>query len=134
MDSKEDDDVSIDFSKLRNIFKSEKKEENKEDTSIKKIKEEEKDDEITVDLGKFKNLFKSEKAHEASHAETEKETDEEISFDFGNIKNVFKSSDKEKKSGDEELNVNWSSIWGFFSKYGVLFLVFIPILLSIYIR
>src|SRR3989344_5641646 len=134
MDSKEDDDVSIDFSKLRNIFKSEKKEENKEDTSIKKIKEEEKDDEITVDLGKFKNLFKSEKAHEASHAETEKETDDELSFDFGKIKNVFKSSDKEKKSGDEELNVNWSSIGNFFSKYGVLFLVLIPILLSIYIR
>lgn len=134
MDSKEDDDVSIDFSKLKNIFKSGKKEEKKEDTSIKEIEEEEKDDEINVDFGKFKNFFKSEKGKEASHAETVKESDDEISFDFSKIKNVFKSSDNKVRSGDEELNVNWSGIGSFFSKYGVLFLVLIPILLSIYIR
>ena len=134
MDSKEDDDVSIDFSKLKNIFKGGKKEEKKEDALIKEIKEEEKDDEITVDFGKFKNFFRSEKGSEVSHAEAKKESDDELSFDFGKIKNVFKSSDKEKKSGDEELNVNWSGIGGFFSKYGVLFLVLIPIILSIYIR
>ena len=134
MDSKEDDDVSIDFSKLKNIFKGGKKEEKKEDASIKEIKEEEKDDEITVDFGKFKNFFKSEKGSEVPHTEAKEESDDELSFDFGKIKNVFKSSGNKIKSGDEELNVNWSSIGGFFSKYGVLFLVLIPILLSIYIR
>ena len=134
MDSKEDDDVSIDFSKLKNIFKSGKKEEKKEDIFMKEIKEERKDDEITVDFGKFKNFFRSEKGNEASHAETRKESDDELSFDFGKIKNIFKSSGNKIKSSDEELNVNWSSIGGFFSKYGVLFLVLIPILLSIYIR
>ena len=102
MDSKEDDDVSIDFSKLKNIFRSGKKEEKKEEIFTKEIKEESKDDEIAVD--------------------------------FGKIKNIFKPSESKIKSSDEELNVNWASIGGFFRKYGVLLLVLIPIFLSIYIR
>ena len=134
MDPKEDDDVSIDFSRFRNIFRREKKKENHEDSTINKIKsEEKKDDEINIDFGKVRNFFKSDNNDELNTVETKKD-DDDISLDFSRIKNAFKSSDKEKHSSDEDISVNWGSVGNFFGKYGVLFLILIPILLSVYIR
>ncbi len=101
MDSKDDEDLSIDFSKVKNFFKSEKKEEAAQ--------------------------------AKGEHAPKETKSDDEISFDFKKVKNFFKSSDKESKT-DDDVSVNWSSVWHFFVKYGVVFLILIPIILSVYIR
>ncbi|MBI2541643.1 hypothetical protein HYV80_02965 [Candidatus Woesearchaeota archaeon] len=108
MDPKEDEDISIDFSKIKNFFKSEKKEgeqteENRESSSAEKKD----DEEINIDFGKIKKWFKSDAdGLEHSHA----------------------------SKPDDELPIDWSKIIGFFKKYGVIFIALIPIILSIYIR
>jgi dolichyl-phosphooligosaccharide-protein glycotransferase len=79
-----------------------------------------------------------------------KDEDEEISIDFSKIKSWFKglkpSGHKEDKieekkeenpkdtSGEDEISVNWGKVGGFFKKYGVVFLILIPIFLSIFFR
>ena len=102
MDSKEDDEISIDFSRIKNFFKAGKKE-----------------DEST------------ESAHSGQEA---KKDEEEISIDFSRIKNFFKSEGKGSKGSEEDISVNWGSVIQFFRRYGILFVMLIPIILSIYVR
>jgi hypothetical protein len=47
---------------------------------------------------------------------------------------VLTHEENENQSKDDEVTVDFSKIGGFFSKYGILFLILIPILLSIIIR
>ena len=70
MDSKEDDGISIDFSKIKNFFKARKQEE--------KPKEHE-------------QKIHSDSQHEKKEDETikQKKEDEELSFDFSKIKKFF---------------------------------------------
>ena len=158
---KDDEDVSIDFSKIKKWFKSDKDEKKVEiktsnegkfketvvdiktkDEEIKidvkekketdlKIDIKEKDDEISIDFGKLKKFFKDDEKHESKE---HKKDDDEISFDFSKIKKFFKSDNKETSPKEDELSVDWGRIISFFKKYGVVFLVLIPIILSIYVR
>ncbi|MBI4143480.1 hypothetical protein HY487_01195 [Candidatus Woesearchaeota archaeon] len=104
MDPKEDEEITIDFSKIKNFFKSDKKEEKKAEEAGPQIKEEKKDDDEL-----------------------------NLSFDAGKIKKFFKSGGEDAK-GDEEIPVNWSRLGEFLKKYGIVFIALIPIILSIYIR
>ena len=125
MDSKEDDEISIDFSKVKKFFKSEKDEEKKEDVPM-SIKAEN-----TAPDSKHKSeqskIDWNEKREELASK------DDEVSIDFSKIKNVFKSTQRENNS-DEELQINWSKSIDFFKKYGIIFIALIPIILAIYIR
>src|SRR3989338_9375003 len=151
MDEKEDE-ISIDFSKIKGFFKK-KKEENPE------VKEEAKDsqvaahadaleikkddDEISIDLSKIKNIFKKKEksAEEKSDTAPEKEEkDDEISIDFSkikNIKNIFgKFKDKSNGSNKDEsdISVDVKKISDFVIRYRALFLLLIPLFLSIFLR
>jgi len=158
---KGDEDISIDFGKMKKWFKGDKDEKKVEiktsdegkfketvvdiktkDEEIKvdvkekketdlKIDIKENDDEISIDFGKLKKFFKDDDKHESKE---HKKDDDEISFDFSKIKKFFKSGDKESSTKDDELSVDWGRIVDFFKKYGVVFLALIPIILSIYVR
>ena len=147
-----DDEISIDLGKIKNFFKSKKedakpevKEEAKDSqvaahadaSEIKKY-----DDEITIDLSKIKNIFKKKgkSAEEKSGTAQEKEENEEddISFDFSKIKEITKNffkKDKTKSQGsDDEFNLDTKKLSDFFITHGALFLILIPIFLSIFVR
>src|SRR3989338_5820909 len=131
-----DEEFPIDFSKIKNFFKSGKKEEGpktQEATQHSSVKE---DEEMVIDFSKIKNFFKSDKPKKAndgdSALEHKKDDDEiDLSFDLSKVKKFFKSSEKET---DEDISINWNHAIGFFKKYGVIFIALIPIILSIYIR
>ncbi|MFC1704810.1 STT3 domain-containing protein [Nanoarchaeota archaeon] len=112
-EDKEDDEISIDFTKIKTFFKgltkSDEKKESEDGTSIKT---------------------------EPSKTETsESESDDEISFDFGKVKSFFKGSGKEEKSSDDEdISIDWKSVSSFFVKYRVVLLLLIPLILSIFLR
>ena len=132
MDSKEDEEITIDFSKIKNFFKSDKQEREKIEESSQEKKE---DEEINIDFGKIKNFFKKEEKEEAKTEHSAKKEDEiEFSFDLSKLKKFFKTSDKESAASDEEISVNWGSIINFFKKYGIVFIALIPIIFSIYVR
>lgn len=113
MDSKEDDDISIDFGKIKNFFKS--KEESKIDASSQKVQE-------AVDAREIQGNGPKNEA---------KKEDEELSFDFSKIKRIFKSDEKQIT---EEMPVDWGKAVDFLKKYGIIFLALIPIVLAIYVR
>ena len=104
MDPKEDEEIAIDFSKIKNFFKSDKKEEKAEEAS----------------------------KETAVHHEKKEDEEAELSFDFSKIKKFFKSGGEEAKG--DEIHINWSKIEDLFRKYGIVFIALIPIILSIYIR
>ena len=79
----------------------------------------------------------------------ETENNDEIEIDFGKITKFFKSKNKEKspevqenkeesgkqeESEDENPPVDLKSVSKFFKKYGIFFLILIPIFLSIFLR
>lgn len=151
---KEDEEINIDFSKIKNLFKKKKEvmEEAKTEISEKVkepkqgVKEEtEEDEEINIDFSKIKNIFKREKEEKTKTPEggkkSEEAEDEEISIDFGKIKNFFKGL-KEKKSekgGDEEeISLNVRKTIDFFNKHKQALvptlLIIIAISFSIYLR
>lgn len=130
MDSKEDEEISIDFGKIKKFFKSDKKEEKKEEEAEKK-----EDGEISIDFGKMKNFFKSEKKEETKASHTAKDDEDmELSFDFAKVKKFFKSGEKETRGAEDDIAIDWGKIIDFFKKYGVIFIALIPIILSIYVR
>ncbi len=133
MDSKEDDDISIDFSKIKNFFKSKDEEKRSEESAKNDNAKIDSDEDISIDLGKFKNLFKSEKKEE-TYSLQHKQDDEELSFDFSKIKNIFKSEKKESKNSDDEMSFDLSKAIDFFKKYGIVLIALIPLILSIYVR
>jgi dolichyl-phosphooligosaccharide-protein glycotransferase len=161
MEDKDDDEISIDFSKITRFFKRGKKLEDKQEpvSSIpssnakeettpataspeqglqKKAEpsqDEKKDDEITMDFGKVKNIFKRKDALSKEHKEIAK-GDDEISIDFSkikNIKNLFKKREMVDDK-DDDLSIDFRKIYGFLFKHRVLLLLLIPIFLSIFLR
>ncbi len=136
--NKDEEEISIDFSKMKGFFKR-KKDEPKQETAMKEeeVAKEKKDDEISIDFGKIKGFFKSKKDehHEFEHVKSEerKSGEDEIHFDFKKIKNVFKAS-KDGKESEDEVAVDWGKITNFFRKYGIIFIALIPLILSIYVR
>ncbi|MBI2651715.1 hypothetical protein HYX01_04545 [Candidatus Woesearchaeota archaeon] len=117
---------------------------------------EEKDDEISFDLSKIKGFFKRKEDKEKASTETktdnqapkehpqpapptkksegETKNEDEISIDFSKIKNLFKKEHFKPSDEDKDIAINWQKTAGFFRKYGVFFIVLIPIILSVYIR
>ena len=118
MDSKEDEEISIDAKKSKISGISENS-----------------DEEFSIDFGKIKNFFKSDKEEKKTEEHHTKENEDiEFSFDVNKIKKFFKTTDKESIKSDEDITVNWSKIIDFFKKYGIIFIALIPIILSIYVR
>ncbi len=160
-----DDEISIDFSKIKGWF-SAKEQDNKAAQHVEKKHsahskvekaESREDDEISIDFGKLKKIFsggedtqekkqeaeshhakdaKKEKSHKVSH-DAQGNEDDEISIDLsgisGKLKGMFKA-DEHGKKGDEDITINWHKAGAFFKKYGIFFLVLIPIILSIHVR
>ncbi|MBI4452505.1 hypothetical protein HY637_03685 [Candidatus Woesearchaeota archaeon] len=141
MEQKIDDDIDIDFSKIKNFFKKKAKSDSTEYRE--KQNPETKDDEITIDFSKIRSLFKADgvpkekkvtqeqiiKKHEAHHVES----DDNLSFNFEKIKNFFKAESSDSDS-DDAFPVNWGKVRQFFKKYGIILIALIPIILSIYVR
>jgi len=112
---KEDEEISIDFSKIKNIFKRKKegeKETKKEEAAeTGKDDSKEEDEEIDIDFGRIKSIFKrkeldkkeikKEDVVETSKDENEKE-DEEINSDVSKIKSISKRKDKQPEEDKEE--------------------------------
>ncbi|MAG91148.1 hypothetical protein CMO83_00565 [Candidatus Woesearchaeota archaeon] len=139
MDPKEDDEISIDFGKIKKFFKSDEKEEKKVEvsTSDSPTNQEAKDDDVSIDFGKIKKFFKSdEKPDKTEHTPTHEtaKDDGELSFDFSKIKNIFSSRSKSEADSEDELPIDWGKISNFIKKYGIVLIALIPIILSIYIR
>ena len=133
MDSKEDEEISIDFGKIKKFFKSDKKEEKKEEEIS--VAEKKEDDEISIDFGKVKSFFKSEKKEETKASHTAKDDENmELSFDFDKVKKFFKSGEKEAGNEEDDTAIEWGKVIDFFKKYGIIFIALIPIVLSIYVR
>ena len=163
MEEEKDDEISIDFGKIKGFFKKKKNNEEErpevhteienKDTEIKqqeqtvpkveptpvpekKSTQENDDDEISIDFGKIKNIFKKKESATEEKAETKE--DDEISIDFSklkNIKNIFKKSEESKsEESDEGISVDYKKIKDFFVAHRVLLLLLIPIFLSIFLR
>ncbi len=116
----EEEEISIDFSKVGSFFKSKKREKAENDVKKKpkkKHKEEAKEEpreetkdkeDISIDFGKVTGFFKKGKKEEI----VEKKDEEEVSFDIRDLKKGL----------------------AFLDKYKVVFLIMIPIILSVYFR
>ncbi len=67
-----------------------------------------------------------------------KEQDDEIIFDLKKVKSWFSKKDKEKKlekkNSEEGIELDWNATKKFFKKYGTIFLILIPIIITIYLR
>src|SRR3989338_6427889 len=115
MDEKEDE-ISIDFSKIKGFFKRKKEDAKPE------VKEEAKDSQV------------------AAHADASeiKKDEDEISIDFSkikNIKNIFRGRQaKTQQESEEDISIDFKKISDFVIRYRALFLLLIPIFLSIFLR
>src|SRR3989338_6792642 len=144
-----DEEFLLDFSKIKNFFKRKEEakgadKEQEKGSETKKHTEEAKEsakdeDEISIDLSKITKFFRGKEKSEESkeslvkpkkHIESD---DDEISFDFKKIKNIFKLS-KEDKETEDEIAVDWNKAVNFLKKYGIIFIVLIPVILAIYVR
>ncbi|MEK6808973.1 MAG: STT3 domain-containing protein [Nanoarchaeota archaeon] len=112
----EDEEISIDFSKIKNIFK---RKTDKQETQPKKEPEKPDDEEISIDLSKIKNIFKSHKEKSKTESKTQ-DSDEELNIDFSKITNFFKRKIPEEKSDtkekDDELSIDFSGVKRFLNK------------------
>ena len=133
----------------------------KEEEKLEELKEKEKEvEDITNDLNKKEKQVEQVAAKEAIIIKEvkedkkkleeieEKDEDEDISFDFSKVKGMFKqkgdvkggatseTNSSSKKTSSDTLSLKDSAlaIGSFFKKYGVIFLVLIPLLLSVFFR
>jgi hypothetical protein len=134
---KDDEEITIDFSKVKNLFKrSEKKkvedvEKKAEEVKAASDEDKEKVEEIKQDLkkqeteaaiidGEEKVIDKKieEEKKELSRIEAKAEADDEIAIDFSKIKNFFKGKEKKAEStakkDDDEISFDFSKIKNFF--------------------
>ena len=132
MEQKEDEEISIDFGKIKNFFKKEKKEEKTAEVKEPAGEKKETEDDISIDFSKIKNIFKNKEPEKTESRQEGKKSEEiELSFDFSKIKKIFKP---EERAASDEVAVDFGKIAGLFKKYGVILVVLIPVVLSVYIR
>ena len=81
-ETEDDEDISIDFSKIKNIFKSKKEDNSDIKENTEEITENQDDDEISFDFGKIKTFFKDLKKGFKEDKSEKNEDDEEISVDI----------------------------------------------------
>ncbi|TKJ17305.1 hypothetical protein CEE44_02095 [Candidatus Woesearchaeota archaeon B3_Woes] len=121
-----DDEISIDFSKVKNFFQKKKKD---------KIEEaEEKVEEIEEGITETKEELEKE-SKQTYEEEKEESDDEEISIDFSKIKDFFKRKKEkvkkgskkstDKESSEDEISIDWKNFINFFKKNKYI----IPVLL-----
>lgn len=128
MEEKDDEEISLDFSKIKKIFKGKKEKPKEEVEEEKKEAKEEDEEDISIDLGKVKNFFKKkikeekpvekvekdlkkeEKTEEKKEVKEESEVeekeepeDEELSFDFSKVKDKIKGVFKDKEGSEVEV-------------------------------
>jgi len=130
-----DEDVGIDFSKVKNLFKKKRKEETKVD-EIKSIDEKNEKDN-SLDKSKEEIIDKAVKKEKVEIVGTG--DDELISIDFSKIKNFFKRDKRaESSEQDDEIGVDLKqtskTLIKFTKKYQVVLLILIPILISTFFR
>ncbi|MEK7487163.1 MAG: hypothetical protein AABZ60_22770, partial [Planctomycetota bacterium] len=115
-------------------LKKEMKEEKKSESREPAKKDEGKDDEIAIDFSKMKGWFKSgpKEASKKNEAKSSK-SDDEITIDFSKVKNMFGKKDS-TKDDDSDIDLDLAKFRGFFSKYGMFFILLIPIFLAIFLR
>ena len=160
----DEEEIVIDLSKVARFFKKEKKKVEEEEKEIeekiekedKKIGEleekkeqlEEKEGEIGEKIGEEKKKLGELKEREAELKKEEKEIgkeeekveekEEEIVFDIKQIKNLFRKKEKIEKTGEakgkEEISFDTQKAGQFIVKHKTLFILLIPILLSIWFR
>jgi asparagine N-glycosylation enzyme membrane subunit Stt3 len=145
MEEEKDDEISIDFGKIKDFFKKKEKAEEKKPEVHAEIKQEPKesaetpqekkeDEEFSLDFSRIKNIFR--KKERVTESKAEAKDDEEITIDFSklkNIKNIFKKSDKVSESG-EGVSDDYKKIKDFLVTHRILLLLIIPILLSVFLR
>ena len=107
--------------KFKKKVEETKKEIKEVEEDVKKSDEEE----ISIDFGKIKKIFTPKEKKKKEEAE------EQISIDFSKVKKFFKRPKKEAK-GEEEIDLK--EIGAFLKKFQIVFLLLIPIILSILLR
>lgn len=110
LEKEDDEEINIDFSKIKNWFKNAAKDKEYGKKIIKKETGESRDS----------------------------EDDDEISFDFKKVKNFFRgfaeTKKEEKREDDDEVSFDFKALSNFFVRYKSLFLILIPFIISIYLR
>ncbi len=119
-EDKEDEEISIDFSKIKNLFGKKKKKEGEESGE----RAQEKKEEVSQDHVEQKTETPKEEKQPEENEQKESDDDEDISIDFSKIKNIFKKKegpkneekkqDSEEKEDDEEISIDFGRIKGFF--------------------
>ncbi|MCK4521019.1 MAG: hypothetical protein KAU20_00465, partial [Nanoarchaeota archaeon] len=139
----DDEEISIDFSKIKNIFK--RKERSKEDIKETPENKEEEIKEKEIPDTEQKEAEKQETQQENAEPKEEEKDDEEISIDFSKIKEIFrrkkqgaKESKEQKQDQDEDISFDikesFEKTLEFTKKHYLIILILIPIILSIYFR
>lgn len=116
VEKQDDDEISIDFSKIKNIFSSKKSDDNEDSSSeASENKESSEDDDISFNIDKIKGMFK-----------------------YSKIKNIFASSSKDGTEKDDEDTVDLSKFTDVLIKRKkfivILFLILIAFFTSVYLR
>jgi dolichyl-diphosphooligosaccharide--protein glycosyltransferase len=91
-----------------------------------------KEDELVLDFSKVKKFFKSDRKQAESKPEIKK-ADDEVSIDFTKIKGFFKKGKEEAEESDAE-PLDWKRISNFFIRYQAIFLILIPLIISMHLR
>jgi dolichyl-diphosphooligosaccharide--protein glycosyltransferase len=157
LEDKNDEEITLDFSKIKNIFKKKTEKDKvveveKEASEVKQQATEE-DKEKIVDVQE--NLKEVEKEAEIIDAEKklveknieenreeirkiEEKDDDAISFDFSKVKNFFsrtkKSFTQSQEDSSEDVSFDMKNTVNFIKKYYMVFLILIPFIISIYLR
>ena len=127
----EDDEISIDFSKITGFFKRKKKDDIKEEKEkIKDLKTEE------AELkSEEKEVKKEIKEEQKKLQDIEKSNpDDDIAIDFGKIKGFFKGLGKTESNNskdDEELSIDFARIKNFLIKYQLPLLLVLVLVLQL---
>jgi hypothetical protein len=123
-----EDEITLDFSKIKDFFKGDKR--NRNDSANN-------DDKRSLDASKVQDSGNREESRDL--ATVKKPEDDEISLDFSKVKAWFKSDKGSKRAGGEgdEISLDLASIKSAFTsidKYKVLLLILIPLIISIHFR
>ncbi|MFH1590885.1 MAG: STT3 domain-containing protein [archaeon] len=108
MSKDDDDEITVDFSKVKKFFTSMGKETEKEE------KEEQKeDDDVAIDFSKVKGMFSGGKKGHKSKA---------------------KKAAEEESEDDSDVSIDWKKIGAFSKRHGAILLLLIPLFLAVFFR
>jgi len=136
----EDEELAIDFSKIKNIFSKKKKKEEPVEEKKEGVEQKEKEDaavDISTGLEK-KEESKEEDSNKIDDANEESE--EDIKINFSKVKSLFKFKKERKTASEEEgddINIDWRKFLSFFkkNKYAIpVVLILIAIFASSFLR